>query len=236
MNKAFTLIELAIVIVVIGILVSGVVAGQSIIESSKIRSLTTDIEKYRMAVNAYSLEFDALPGDHDEAWDYWGTDCAATEGACNGDDNNQIGRKGLTTQESVMFWKHLELSGILNQSFELSGLSIIPGQTCPAMKYESKRSGIMCPITYPNYYGFEGSFVMRSNSGGASEWPSNSYKIDKKIDDGMPYRGIMKGYGNGCIKLNIRPEEYANFRGPSTPGYYCSWFFHLYGRNSVHAP
>jgi prepilin-type N-terminal cleavage/methylation domain-containing protein len=75
-KSAFTLVELAIVIVVLGILIGGVLTGQSIIESAKKREVITGFTQLRTGLNAFKLEFDAIPGDMEDAYDYWGADCA----------------------------------------------------------------------------------------------------------------------------------------------------------------
>jgi prepilin-type N-terminal cleavage/methylation domain-containing protein len=69
-NSAFTLIELAIVVVVLGILVSGVVAGRSLISVSQSQGFIKQMESYQTAILAFKLEFDGMPGDFDEAEDY----------------------------------------------------------------------------------------------------------------------------------------------------------------------
>ena len=62
-NKGFSLIELSIVLIIIGLLVSGITGGASLIKSAELRSIMTEARGYKMAVNAYYTSQDELPGD-----------------------------------------------------------------------------------------------------------------------------------------------------------------------------
>jgi prepilin-type N-terminal cleavage/methylation domain-containing protein len=62
-KKAFTLIELSIVLIIIGLLVAGVVGGAGLIKSSQLRSVITEVGGYNVAVNAFQTQFSQLPGD-----------------------------------------------------------------------------------------------------------------------------------------------------------------------------
>ncbi len=62
-NKAFSLIELSIVLIIIGLLVAGITGGQSLIESAKIRGLITEFRNYKQAVNAFYVLKYRMPGD-----------------------------------------------------------------------------------------------------------------------------------------------------------------------------
>lgn len=72
--EGFTLVEIAIVIVIIGLIIGGVVGGQSLIQSTKRNSVIKEYNSFKIAINAFKLEYDSLPGDMRDATDYWGTD------------------------------------------------------------------------------------------------------------------------------------------------------------------
>ena len=71
-DLGFTLVELSIVIVIIGLIVGGVTAGQSLVEAAKMQSQISELRKYEVAFNIFKLEYDAIPGDFSQASDYWG--------------------------------------------------------------------------------------------------------------------------------------------------------------------
>ena len=135
-EKGFTLIELSIVIVIIGLIVAGVVGGQSIVNQAKLRSIVTDMNKIQVAVNAFKLEYDALPGGFNRATDYWGA------GNTDNGDGNKIIRTtangaGAGSSEVGRVFQHLSLAEIMEGSF-------IPGnrlEVTPQLAYPSKFTG-----------------------------------------------------------------------------------------------
>src|SRR3982751_930235 len=62
-EKGFTLIELSIVLVIIGLIVGGVLVGQDLIRAAEVRATISQIEKYNTAVNTFRGKYNALPGD-----------------------------------------------------------------------------------------------------------------------------------------------------------------------------
>jgi prepilin-type N-terminal cleavage/methylation domain-containing protein len=66
-RRGFTLIELSIVLVIIGLLVGGVLVGQDLIRSAAVRATVRQIEKYNQSVNAFRGKYNAIPGDMNAA-------------------------------------------------------------------------------------------------------------------------------------------------------------------------
>ena len=60
---AFSLIELSIVLIIIGLLVAGITGGQSLIKSAKIRAFMNELNGYKQAVSSFYVAKDRLPGD-----------------------------------------------------------------------------------------------------------------------------------------------------------------------------
>ncbi len=121
----FTLVELSIVLVILGLLVGGVLAGQSLIRAAEMRSITTDWNQHILAFNAFRDKYFVLPGDMPNATSFWtaadpvnGT-CLTTvrSGAstCNGDGNNNIDDWNL--HEQNLMWEHLSLANLVSGNY-----------------------------------------------------------------------------------------------------------------------
>lgn len=115
-QSGFTLVEIAIVLVIIGLLLGGILKGQELINSAKVKGLAQDFRTVQTALYGYQDRYKAIPGDH-------GTANPAITGAANATTpsgsigNGQInGAWDSTTQtdESFLFWQHVRLAGFLS--------------------------------------------------------------------------------------------------------------------------
>ncbi len=120
-TKGFTLIELSIVLVIISLIVGGVIGGKSLIESAKVQAQVKQLISYKVAYNSFKLQYDAIPGDFNEAWSYWGTSCANSQANCNGDGNNIITTSAdyawHNYSENLMFFNHLGQADLLPKKY-----------------------------------------------------------------------------------------------------------------------
>lgn len=69
-HRGFTLVELSVVIVLIGLIIAGVVGAQSLVKQGKMRAQISELQKYQVAFNTFRLEYNAIPGDFDRASQY----------------------------------------------------------------------------------------------------------------------------------------------------------------------
>ena len=103
-QAGFTLVEIAIVLVIIGLLLGGVLKGQSLIDSARVKNIIQQSTSLTSAVNAYQDKYRALPGD-----DVQGT-THAPGATGNGNGDGQIAEYLLAPQ-------HLALAGFITGSF-----------------------------------------------------------------------------------------------------------------------
>ncbi len=129
MTNGFSLVELSIVLVILGLLTGGILTGQNLIRNAELRSVTTEIQRYQAAVYTFRDKYMALPGDMTNATDFWGTDpdgcpgdesdTSMTEATCNGNGDGKIHWyiNATTGGESHRFWQHLANAGLIEGSF-----------------------------------------------------------------------------------------------------------------------
>jgi prepilin-type N-terminal cleavage/methylation domain-containing protein len=110
-QKGFTLVEIAIVLVIIGLLLGGILKGQEMITQAKIKNVIADMTGVTAALYGYQDRYKALPGDDQNA-NRW-------SGQTGGNGNGIILGTYLsttTTDESYKFWVHLRLAGFVSGS------------------------------------------------------------------------------------------------------------------------
>jgi prepilin-type N-terminal cleavage/methylation domain-containing protein len=118
-NAGFTLVELAIVIVIIGLLVGGVLQGQELIKQARMQSGLTQIGQYMVAYNNFKMKYNCLPGDCRTATTFFPSS-AQPERVTNGNGDNIINASssgnlnGWEQTEMYYVWDHLAASGLVN--------------------------------------------------------------------------------------------------------------------------
>ncbi|MBU1215576.1 MAG: type II secretion system GspH family protein [Gammaproteobacteria bacterium] len=114
-QSGFTLIEIAIVLVIIGLLLGGVMKGQELINSAKVKNLASDFKNTSLYIYSYQDKFRALPGDDPAAASHVTGATVATPIVAGQVGNGRIdGAWDSTTptHESFLFWEHVRLAGI----------------------------------------------------------------------------------------------------------------------------
>src|SRR5215470_6238905 len=115
LSKGFTLIEIAIVLVIIGLLLGGVLKGQELITGARVRNLISQQDGIKAAFFGFQDRYRALPGDYAAA-------SANINGVTiSGDGNGHIeGPNAGGTYETLLAWNHLTAAGFLNASYTLA--------------------------------------------------------------------------------------------------------------------
>ena len=119
-ESGFTLIELAIVLVIIGLLLGGVLKGQELINSAKVKNMANDFKNAPIYIYGYQDKFKALPGDDAAAATHLG---ASATVAAGGTPSLIDGAwdSVTTSDESILFWQHVRLAGLAPGSTVIGG-------------------------------------------------------------------------------------------------------------------
>lgn len=215
-KQGFSLIEISVVLVVIGLLIGGVVAGKSLLRNSQLRSVATDAANYFTAAGSFREKYDYLPGDLPDATKYWGEASSCNLGhtdrtTCNGDGNSIINgsQMGLGGEhEAYTAWQHLYQSAFIPGPYsggrESTGVNEVDiGKNVPSSKikgagftwsaYATDVSGTaFAPGDYTNalFFGKAGDPYITWRS---ALTPQEAWYVDSKVDDGMANQGKIVG-------------------------------------------
>jgi len=195
MKNGFSLVELSIVLVILGLLTGGVLAGKSLIHAAELRKVSTTIQKYQTAVYAFRDKYFQTPGDMSNATSFWAS-------TYNGDNNGQVG----WNVEGINFWNHLQLAGLIEGS--IAPVSSTPSQItigthvpqCPLGACGFSMVYYSVWTTQPHLVGRNilvmGSQATGSYTEGRIILAEDAWNIDTKLDDGKPDTGRILAYAN----------------------------------------
>ncbi len=213
-------------LVILGLLTGGILAGRSLVRASEIRSVGNDYTKYRTATFAFKDKYFGLPGDIANATAFWraqdgddglGTDCtdiaSTTALTCNGNGNAM-----LESYERYRFWQQLANAGLLEGSY--AGVGDNPASQ------NGGTPGYNVPVTRLDPAVFTALWRTSYNSGSADVYPMGStnifhfgkksspsstatasrpvlrteeaWNIDSKFDDGKPALGKIRTFKHGA--------------------------------------
>ena len=208
-KNGFSLVELSIVLVILGLLAGGVLSGQSLIRAAELRSVTTEFERYSAAIYSFQDKYFALPGDMNNATNFWGraeavADCVSNasvavstngKGTCDGNGDGQVtpATGGGVYGEPFGFWKQLANAGLIEGSYN--------GKAGPGGRFDAQ-PGTNSPKSRV------------SNAAWESRWLSDATSADYSGDDAvyaMHYGNIFligaKAKDSGPAGPIFKPEE-----------------------------
>ncbi len=216
-QRGFTLIEMSIVLVIIGLIIGGILKGQELIESSRQKNLISQIDRVKAGITTFIDRFKEYPGDFARA----STLLNAQLG--NGNSDGHVGATvanvaGMVTGqngagENVWFFDHMIAADLL-------GGTVIPSGTAPTCFSGACVNASPLPsssytltglsILYGTHEGtttnvgssHQGHWFIFSRFAGAATWPTaaggsaispeRAFQLDSKYDDGIAWEGAIR--------------------------------------------
>lgn len=188
-QHGFSLIELAIVLVIAGLLLAGVMRGQELIANAKVKSLASDFRNIPTYFYGYQDRFRVLPGDDHVA----ATHVAGTNASTNGQAQNGLiegdWNSGTNTDESFLLWEHLRLAGLATGTTVLASPQYVPRNS------EGGQLGVtsVAALTAVTAGAFNTAHAMCSD-GILGRY---AQQLDTMMDDGAGNTGVMRIVVNG---------------------------------------
>jgi prepilin-type N-terminal cleavage/methylation domain-containing protein len=225
-RAGFTILELSVVLVIIGLLTAAILGGQNLIDAAKIRAQIGQIDQFNTAVGMFQTKYGSLPGDMNavDAATYGFASRPGTGNTGGGDGNgiieaptwdwsNNFHYSPQLCGEVAMFWNDLGTAQLIPGAY-VGGAGTLGTNTCPtaatpavlATLIPRAKMGAQAFITvvydpaHGNHYfqivvGYTidntGRFVGAAGPEDIPLTPIEAYKIDQKIDDGLPLSGSV---------------------------------------------
>lgn len=190
LSRGFTIVEMAIVVVVIAMLIGGVMAGKAMISGGKVRAVLGELEENRASMEMFHEKYFDWPGDMVNASEMW-------PGAANGNGNERI---EWSSGEGTLAWYHLMMADMTGQrgfSNDRSTVAVVGGNV-PSSKIAGGGWFMNYTDTMQNHIGLGGQIAGTMN--GAAILPGKrAYDIDMKLDDGNPAGGKVQSSGTDCV-------------------------------------
>lgn len=214
----FSLVELSIVLVILGLLTGGILAGQSLIRAAELRKISSQVNNYQASIQAFRDKYLALPADFSIADQFWGRQVvtagcpgtaavATATGTCSGDGNGVVDTTNTGNSEHNRFFEHLYKAGLIEGAYSYNssttpqypgniGLSVPRTVGNGSISFSYVGAGMSTTDIYLNTGHFMGVSAPMSNSSttnksGGILKPDEALSLDTKIDDGKPGTGTL---------------------------------------------
>jgi|NOAtaT_7_FD_contig_31_2989666_length_998_multi_8_in_0_out_0_1 prepilin-type N-terminal cleavage/methylation domain-containing protein len=241
-KSGFTLIELSIVLVIIGLIVGGVLVGQDLIKAAEVRATIGQYEKYNATVNTFRTKYNGIPGDLAAA-------SASAFGLCPtagcmagttglGDNSGLVtdtgGSATLALGEPLAFWQQMTASNLIDGNYgaaltaggavatNTTGASV--GNFVPPARIGRGNFWNAGAVDGINYYMLSGFGTTPISTTGTLTFagaitPIEAFNIDTKIDDGAPNTGTVQARGTiftGAIYAALTTANHAAYLATPT--------------------
>ena len=236
----FTLVEMGMVFLIIGLIVGGTIVGLDMKRSAEIRAVISERGEIIGSVSEFKQKYNGLPGDLRNATSYWGaahasaatcrTTASVDKETCNGDGDKRVGNNIATAiNESFRFWQQLGNAELIKGNFTgvagsggtyhhtrgvntlASSVNLIMWGARNLDNYAGDATTYFA-FDYDNILevGMENSTSEPADGGGFS--PEEALAIDTKSDDGLPASGnVLAGRWDACTTATSKTDTAATY-------------------------
>jgi len=219
-KKAFSLIELAISLVVISILISSVSIVTEMVRQAHVRTIVKELKTFKTAIDMFKESYNGLPGDLTNASTFW-TSCTnqttPVVNNCNGNGDDII----QLSYEGMRIWEHLSLAELIHGSYIGTdtignGNQFNPGQNSPKLSIAKGCYNGENKDSDSTWYGISSDMVITAGKSSTNTscqdslfTPDDSLNIDIKIDDAVATTGMILATEGESIKVS-NPNDCVN--------------------------
>lgn len=221
-------------LVILGLLAGGILAGQSLIRAAELRAVGSEYARWLTATNAFRDKYMGIPGDITNATLFWGaaSNCFSGSGGaaivtCNGNGDGLLASSygGTAYNERFTYWQQMADAGLIEGAY--TGFNDAAG-----VNYASLLNSPTSKLNGAMWYAFNNNATLS----GSSVWfdgnytrnmlqlsygnsvtnrllkPEEAWNLDTKLDDGMPARGrMMERIWNACTNAANSADLNANY-------------------------
>ena len=212
-QAGFTLVELAVVMIIIGLLIGGVLKGQELIANAQIASTVAQVKGIDAATSTFQDTYSSMPGDMLRAQNRL-PNCTGAGGCLNGNGDSRLdgtANVAAPAGERLQYWYHMNLadlvSGVTNPANLAFGEALPSANVGGGFTVGFEQTGAVAGLAGPNGRG--GHYLVLRASPNAVAGAANgamtaskAARIDRKMDDGAPNSGTVLAIGgvgaNNC--------------------------------------
>lgn len=237
-QAGFTLVELAIVMIIIGLLIGGILKGQELIANAQVTATASQVKSVEAALNTFDDSYSAMPGDmiNPDTRLPGCTGPCAIDGTGNGRITETPAEANADGDEATRFWIQLATADLLG-GINPAATTVAWGEAVPAadigggftMGYAGAIGDLVGAVNNAFSSGHyismrqEADTAIAASNANANLKPTQAARIDRKIDDGAPNAGTVRGAGGVTCRTANADGTYVE----STPSAECQLYVRI---------